>query len=178
MTFSLQQGGVVMSSQKTLAQSSNIHPLAHILDSSALILSSCASFAVYLSPLQAITTRAREGGAKEHSAKQKWQRETHLVTYVPGLSTLSDFSLIVEQPSPSFLYCPRPPSHHPSSPTSVSLVPALHLLPPSIAFWQYGTHPYFPHAQTISILFVLLYSLTPFLFQPFYKNLQNSINKK
>ena len=29
----------------------------------------------------------------------------------------------------------------------------------------YGTHPFFPHAQTISILSDLLYSLTPFLFQ-------------
>ena len=28
----------------------------------------------------------------------------------------------------------------------------LHLLPPSTPFWPYGTHPFFPHAQTISIL--------------------------
>ena len=47
--------------------------------------------------------------------KQKWQRETHSVTYVPGLSTLSDLSRIDAQPPPSFLCCPRPPSHHTSS---------------------------------------------------------------
>ena len=39
-----------------------------------------------------ITTRAWESGPKEHRAKQKWLRETHLVTYVQGLSTLSDLS--------------------------------------------------------------------------------------
>ena len=37
-----------------------------------------------------------EGGLKEHSAKQKL-RETHSVTYVPGLSTLSDLLRIVDQ---------------------------------------------------------------------------------
>ena len=62
---------------------------------------------------------------------QKWPCETHSVTYVPGLSTLSDLTSIDAQPPPSFLCCPRPPSHHPSSLTSVSLVPALHLLPHS-----------------------------------------------
>ena len=35
------------------------------------------------------------GGPKEHKAKQRWQRETHSVTYVTGLSTLSDLSHIV-----------------------------------------------------------------------------------
>ena len=84
-----------------------------------------------------ITTRAREGGSKDHRAKQKWPRETHSVTYVPGLSTLSDLSRIVAQPPPSFLCCPWPASHNPSSPTSVYLVPALHLLS-STPFWPYA----------------------------------------
>ena len=66
----------------------NIPPLAHILDIWALIFSSSCNFI----PLHVITTRAREGTPKEHSAKQKWPRETHSVTYVPGLSTLSDLS--------------------------------------------------------------------------------------
>ena len=78
-----------------------IHPLAHILDTWALIFSSCPLLTVYPnrimqrhpSPLHVITTRAWEGGLKEHSAKQKWLRETHSVTYVPGLSTLFDTSL-------------------------------------------------------------------------------------
>ena len=74
-------------------------------------------------PLLLITTRAWEGGPKEHRAKQKWPRETHSVTYIPGLSTLSDLSSIVAQPPPSFLCCTRPPEHNPSSLTYVSLVP-------------------------------------------------------
>ena len=53
----------------------------------------------------------------------------------------------------------------PTSLTSVSLVPILHWLWPSTPFWPYSTNPFFPHAQTISILSDLLYSLTPFLFQ-------------
>ena len=110
-----------------------------------------------------ITTRAREGGPKEHRAKQKWQRETRSVTYVPGLSTLSDLSRINTQPHRHSSVAPRPPSHHPSSLTSVSLVPAFHLLPLPTPFWPYDTHPFFPHDQTISILSDLLYSLTPFL---------------
>ena len=69
------------------------------------------------------------------------------------------------QPPPLFLCCLRPPSHHPSSLTSVSLVPGLHWLRPSLPFWPYGTHSLFPHSQTISILSDLLYLLTPFLFQ-------------
>ena len=44
MTFSLHEGGVVMSNQITHIQSSNIHPL---LDTCALIFSSCARFTVY-----------------------------------------------------------------------------------------------------------------------------------
>ena len=92
--------------------------------------------------------------------------ETHSVTYAPGLSTLSFFlSHIAAQRPPSLFYCPRPPSHHISCLTSVYLVPVLHLLPPSTPFWPYGTHPFFPHAQTISILSDLLYLLTPFLLQ-------------
>ena len=57
-----------------------------------------------------INTRAWEGTPKEHRAKQRWPRETHSVTYVPGLSTLSGLRSIVAQPPPSFLCCLRPPS--------------------------------------------------------------------
>ena len=165
MTFSLHQGGVVMSSRikHTVI---TIHPLAHILDTWALIFSSCALFTVHPNrislPLHVITTRAREGSPKEHSAKQKWPRETRLVSYVPGLSTLFDLPRIVAQPSPSFLCCP---SHHPSSLTSVSLVPVPHWLRPSTLF--------FPHAQTISILFDLLWSPAPFLFPLYYAPLHS-----
>ena len=48
MTFSLHQRGVIMSSQiKHTHTVIKIHPLAHILDSLALIFSSCALFTVY-----------------------------------------------------------------------------------------------------------------------------------
>ena len=94
-----------------------------------------------------ITTRAREGGPKEHSAKQNWPRETRSVTYVPGLSTFSELPRIVAQPPPSFLCCLRPPSHRPSSLTSVSLVPVPHWVRPSTPFWPYGTHSFFPLCQ-------------------------------
>ena len=187
MTFSLHKGGVVMSSQIIHKHSIKIHPFAHILDSWALIFSSCALFTVYPnrimwrhpSPLHVITTRARwlshgaEGGPKEHRAKQRWPSETHSVTYVPGLSTPSGFSRIVAQPPPPFLCCLRPSSHHPSSLTSVYLVPVPHWLQPSTPFWPYGNHPFFSHAQTISILSDLLYSLTPFLFQLSYAPLHS-----
>ena len=106
-----------------------------------------------------------EGCSKEHSVKQKWPRETHSVTFVPGLSTLSGLSRIVAQPPPWLLCCPRPPSHHPSNPTSVSLVPFPHWHRPPTPIWPYGTHPFFPHAQTIPTLSDLLYSLTLFLFR-------------
>ena len=76
--------------QITHTQPSKIHPLANILDTCSLIISSCAIFAVYLNrimyrhptPLQVITARVQEGGPKEYRAKQKWPRKTHLVTYI------------------------------------------------------------------------------------------------
>ena len=188
MTFSIHQGEVVMSSQiKHTHTVIKIHPLAHILDTWALIFSSRALCTVYPnrimsrhpSPLHVITTRAWEGVPKEHSAKQKWPRKTHSVTYVPGLSTLSDLSRIVGKPPPSFPCCLRPPSYHPSSLTSVSLLPVPHWLRPSTPIWPNGTHPFFPHAQTISILSDLLYSLTPFLFQlSWHLFIPNSIHSR
>ena len=70
-----------------------------------------------------------------------------------------------------------PPSHHPRSLTSVSLVPALHLLLPSTPFWPYGTHPFFPHSQNISKLSDLLYSLTPIYYNsPTHFLIPNSIH--
>ena len=89
--------------------------------------------------------RKNAGPCKNCSVKLK-------STYAPGLSTRSNLSHIVSQPPPSFLCCPSSPSHHTSSLTSVYHVPDLRLLPPSTPFWPYGTHPFFPHAQTISIL--------------------------
>ena len=63
-----------------------------------------------------------EGGRSEKTQvgpSKKWLRQIQSVIYVPGLSTLSDLSRMVAQPQPSFLCCPRPPSPHSSSLTSV-----------------------------------------------------------
>ena len=48
MAFSIHQGGVVMSDQIAHTQLSNIHPLAHVQDTCALIFSSCSHLTVYL----------------------------------------------------------------------------------------------------------------------------------
>ena len=137
----------------------NIHPLAHIRDTCSLIFSICALFDSLSQPNHVTAFHQSTGGLSERTqGRAKWPRETHFVTYAPGLYTLSYLSRIDAQLPPSFLCCPRPPSHHPFSLTSVYLAPVLHLLPPSTPFWPYGTHPFFPHAQTISILFDQLYS--------------------
>ena len=94
------------------------------------------------------------------------------------ISTWNSFSYILYQGSPLFpifrellgsfhryfSVTQRPPSPHPSNLTLVYLVPVLHLLPPSTAFWQYGTHPFFSDVQTISILSDPPYLLTQFMF--------------
>ena len=178
MTFFLHHREVVMSSQTTQAQSSNMHPLTHILDTCALIFSSCTVFTLYPNqikllyptPLQVITTKAWESSSKEHRPKQKCPCETESVTYAHELSALSCLLRIILQPPLSFPCCPRPPSHHPSSLTSVYLIPA-----PSTSTINtlLSTHLFFPYAQTISMLSDLLYSLTPFLYQLSYTSLHS-----
>ena len=70
-----------------------------------MIFSSCAFYS--LSQPHRVTASHHSPGhnhqstgerSEEHRAKQKWRRETHSVTYVPGLSTLSDLSRIDVQP--------------------------------------------------------------------------------
>ena len=93
----------------------------------------------------------REGEPKERTAQQKLSRETQSSKYAPGFSTPSCVSRIVAQPPPPSLCCPRPPSRNSLNQTSVFLVFALYLHPPSIPFWPYGTHPFSPSAQIILI---------------------------
>ena len=111
MTLSLHQGRVVMSSQITHTVI-KIHPLAHILDTWALIFSSWTLFyslselhhvTASLPPLHVVTTRAREGGPKEHSAKQSGLvKLIQLHMYCTrALHSLRSFA----QPPPSFLCC-------------------------------------------------------------------------
>ena len=158
-----------MSSQIKHTHSHQDNPKAPILDTWALIFSRCALFVVYPncimwrhpSPLHVITTRAWEGGSKENSAKQKLPRETHSVTYVCTRA--------------SFVHCHATSTVIPLLPKAtftLSIQPNLclprtrpPLTSPSTPFWPYGIHPFFPHAQTISMLSDMLYSLTPFLIQ-------------
>ena len=110
--------------------------------------------------LQAITNRAREGGPKEHGQAKMaaWNWCSYICT-----RALHSFLCFTHCRAASAVIPldtrPRPPSHHPSSLTSVYLIPDLDLLLPSTPFWPYGTHPCFPHAKTISILSDPLYSL-------------------
>ena len=97
-TFFLREGGVVMSSQITHTQSSNIHPIANILVTCVLISSSCTLFSLpqphhatasHPSPRGRITT----GGRSERTRSQaKIARGTQSVTYAPELPSLSYLS--------------------------------------------------------------------------------------
>ena len=134
MTFSLHQGGVVMSSQIMQAQ---------ILNMTHVICFSVAAPFLEFTPTHHVTafhpssgdmSQSARGQSGRHRAKQKWQRKTQSSTYAPGLSTPSYLSRIIAQLPPSSPCCPRPSSHHQSNLTSAYLIPALHLLPPSTPF--------------------------------------------
>ena len=115
-------------------KSDNIQRLAHTLDIFALIFNSCAFFYSLSQPHHVTASHhspgdnyQSTGGRPEHRAKQKWPRETQLHMY-QGSPLFPIF--FDAQPPPSFLCCPSHfhSSHHLSSPTSVSLVPALPLI--------------------------------------------------
>ena len=84
MTFTLHQDGAVMLSQITRIQRSNIHPLAHICDSGALVFISCAFLTIDPKPHHVTASypspgdnqQTTEGGPIKHGAKQKWLVET------------------------------------------------------------------------------------------------------
>ena len=112
-----------------------------------------------------ITTRARERGPKEYRDKQNGsvkliQLHMHQGSVLFPIYCLAAYTDIPLLPKVTFT--------HPSSLTSVYIVPVLHLLPPSIPVWPYGTHPFFLNAQSISILSDPLYSLTDFLLEVSY----------
>ena len=125
-----------------------------------------------------ITTKAREGDPKKQSAKPKLPSKTHSVTYVPGLSTLSDLSCIVAQPPSSFLSCLRPPSHHPSSLTYVGLSRTRRPLTSDINTFLAIRYSFILSTcpNHLNILSDLFYSLiTPFLFQLCYAPLLSKL---
>ena len=155
MTFSLHQGGVVMSSQITRIKHT---PLAHILDTCALIFSmGCAIFLQFITPLsvnpshlQVITTRAREVVPKEHGAMQKWPRATFSYIRTRALHSFLSFAHCRAASTVSSLL-PKA-TFTPSIQPNLGLPrPALHLLPPSTPIWPYDTHSFLPHELTISI---------------------------
>ena len=180
MTFSLHQGGVVMSSQIKHTHSHQDTPLSPYTWHLPLDIKELRPFFSLYQPHHVTASYASTGdnqqstgGRLERTQGKAKMAAWNSFSYI--CTTLPDLSLIDGQPPPSFLCCPRTPSYHPSSLTSVSLAPAFHLLPPSTPFWPYGTHIFFPHAQTISMLSDLLYSLTPFLFQLSYAPLHSQL---
>ena len=89
-----------------------------------------------------------------------WNSFSSICTW--ALHSVRSFS-IVAHPPPSFHYCPRPHSHHPSSLTSVSLVPVLPLITSAI-----NTLLAIRFSSIISTCpnhLNTLWSETPFLFQ-------------
>ena len=118
MTFSNYQGGVVVSEHRdthTHTQTpTNIHASDHILDICPLIL--CHFYS--LSQLPHVIASLSSSGDNHQSTigrSERTQRQAKIATWniqlhAPGLSTPFDLSCIVEQPPPSFLGCPRPPT--------------------------------------------------------------------
>ena len=152
MTFSLHRGGgVVMSSQTNTHTNTGIkiHPLPHSLDTWALIFSG--------------DNHQRMGGWPERTVPSKKGRVKLIQLPLYQCSPLFTILRIEAQPPPAFLCCPRPPARHPFGLTSVSLVSTLHLLLPLTPFWPYYTHPFFPHVQTISILWTAILANSLFI---------------
>ena len=121
MTLSLHQGGVIMSSQITHTHNHQYTPLSPYTWHLRLDFQKLRRPFYSLSQLHQVTAshpspgdnhQSTGGWSERTQGHAKMARETHFVTYVPMLSTLSDLSRIVAQPPPSFLCCPRPPSHH------------------------------------------------------------------
>ena len=156
--------------------------LRPFLHQSALIFSSCGPFyslpQPHPTPLQVITTREREGCLKGHRAKQNGRvRYTNSVTYECAIALKYFISFVhclaastVTTLLPKVIFTP-------SVEPNLCLPRARpHLLSPKSPFWPYGTHPFFPHAQTSSILSDPHYlcGSDPFLFQLSYAPLRLS----
>ena len=150
MTFSLHQGGVVMSSQIKHTQSNQDTPFSPYTWRLSLDFQLLRPFYSLSQPYHVTASlpssgdnhQARKGGPKEHSAKQKWYIFNLIQVHMYQGSPLFAASTVIPLlPKATFT-----PSIH--SLTSVSLVPVLHWLRPSTPFWPYGTHPSF-HMPTV-----------------------------
>ena len=156
MTFSLQQGVVIKSSQITHTQSSNIHPLAHILDTYPLMFSSSMySFhslsqqhhvtashpSPVITPEHGRAVRKNTGPSKNGSVKLI---QLYMYQGSPLFSILRALSRIIHV---------IPLLHKATFNQSVQPNIGLprtrpHLLPSSTPFRPCGTRPFFQHAQT------------------------------
>ena len=123
-------------------------------------------------PLQVITTRARDGGPKEHSHKQEWPRETFCYICTRALHSFLSFAhcraasnVIPLLPKATFT-----PSFQPNLGLPCTLTPLTSSINTLLAT-RYST--ILSTSQTISILSYLLYLLTPFLFQLSYASLHS-----
>ena len=149
MTFSLHQGsGYSHVKSDNTHTINNIHPLAHILDICPLIFSHYALFTVY-------PTGGRFERKNGQAKMVAWNSFCYMCT-----NALHSFRSFVHWRAASTVIYLLPKATFTLSIqriTSVSLIPALHLLPPSASFWPFGTHPFFPHPQTISNLSDLVY---------------------
>ena len=155
MTFSLHQGGVVMSSQITHTQSSKIHPLAHTY------LTPAPWFSVVVPFLQFIPTASRNGilpspGNNHQSTGGRSERTQGQAKMVPWNS----FSYICTRA----LYSFQSLAHCCAASTVIPLLPKATITPsiqPNLGLPRarppltsamntllaYGAHPFFPRAQ-------------------------------
>ena len=145
MTFSIHQGGVVMSSQIMVTQSTNTHHLAH-----AYTIGTCASFLVvvpvlqFTKPHQVTASHPSPGDNPiEHgravrknagSCKYGGVELNHLRIHQGSPHLPICRALLRNIHAPLSLCCSRPSSSHPSNRTSVYPVLAIHILPPSTRF--------------------------------------------
>ena len=182
MTFSLHQGGVVKLSQIKHTHSHQDTPLSPYTWHLSLDFQELRTFYSLSQPHHVTVSlpspHDNNQSMGERSERTQCQAKIAMWNSFSYIWTraLHSFRSFI-QPPPSFLYCLRPPSHRPSSLTSVSLIPVPHWLWPPTPFWPYGTHPFFKHDQTIWILSDLLYSLPPFLFLLSYAPLHSYLYK-
>ena len=139
-----------MSSQMTHIQSSNTHPLAHILDTCALIFCSCANFS--LSQPHHVTAslpspgdnHQNTGGLSDRKQGQAKMAAWNSFSYICTRAFHSFLSFAhCRAASTRFTLLPKATFTPSIQPTSVFLAPDLRHQHTS------GTHPFFPHAQTI-----------------------------
>ena len=181
MSFSLHQGGVVMSSQVKHTHSHQDTPLSPYTWQLTLDVQ-------YLRPFYSLSqphhvTAPLPSPCDNHQSMGGRSERTQCPAKMAALNSFSDICTRALHAVRSFAHCRAASTVIPLLPNATftpSIQPNLglprpvpHWLQPSTPFWPYGNHPFFPHAQTISILSDLLYSLTPFLFQLWYAPLHS-----